>query len=97
MSTIENTVVSVSIVILLPHIEQKVAGEHPIQSVEIGVDSYCQVGGRDLGQVPALFVLILAQSVEQLKHLGQERRDLSSQSGQQRDQQQKTRDNYRYV
>ena len=41
LPTIENTVVSVSIIILLPHIEQKVAGEHPIQSVEIGVDSYC--------------------------------------------------------
>ena len=40
------------------------------------------MGGRDVGQVPVLFVLILAQSVEQIKHLGQERRDLGSQSGQ---------------
>ena len=49
LPTIENTVIIVRIIILLPHIEQKVAGEHPIQSVEIGVDSYCQVGGRYIG------------------------------------------------
>ena len=41
LPTIENTVVTVRIIILLSHIEEKVAGEHSIQSVEIGVDSYC--------------------------------------------------------
>ena len=69
MPTIENTVVVVSVIILLPHVEEKVAGKHPVQSVEIGVDSYSEVGGGDVWEVPVLFVFVLAQSVEQLEHL----------------------------
>ena len=76
LPTIENTVVTVGIIILLPHVEEKVAGKHPVQSMEIGVDGYCEVGGRYLREVPVLFVLVLAQSVEQIEHLGQEGGDL---------------------
>ena len=65
--------------------------------MEIGVDGYCEVGGRYLREVPVLFVLVLAQSVEQIEHLGQEGRDLGGQGGQQRDQQQETWDNDRYI
>ena len=76
----------VVVIVLLPHEEQEVAGEHSVQPVEVGVDGGREVRGRHvlqapllqapLLQAPLLLVLVLTQSTEQLEHLRQERRHL---------------------